>query len=223
DPAMGVDVSLNHERFGVDGTQSAEWALLQFRPGIQYQRNIFVIGLQLAGGREDSGDQAEDQDGASEARGSGNHEGFQGVFEADHQTFKAWTTSLSSLARDGETKLQAQVGGHVGTAHSGEQLLRLPQQSVFAGARGTGIEMLAQGAHLIAGDGTIEIGREQLTRLGTSQLCLRGCNVCGHVRHGVTSTLLPPPATGRRESAASFSFSCSSGRTSPNSSPTSRT
>ena len=91
----------------------------------------------------------------------------------------------------------------------------------------TCVDMLAQGAHLSAGDGTIEIGREQFPRLGTtasSRSLIQTCSnrtlwPCTSWRHLNPST----PSSNPSPQIGGVISSCFSGRASPSSSPTSRT
>src|SRR5258708_38124584 len=75
-----------------------------------------------------------------------------------------------------------------------------------------------QGQHLSPSDYPIQIGRQQSLHVrALHRHAFRKAGLRGHVLHGITSTLLPPPAT-RFPRLSSFS-----GAVSPSCPPTSRT
>src|SRR5271163_2406960 len=77
--------------------------------------------------------------------------------------------------------------------------------------------MRLQPLHLSPRHRPIEIRRQQSLHVRALHRWLRRNGFHGHIPHGITSTLLPPPATCDRKLVSSV------GAVSPNSPPTSRT
>src|SRR5580700_10204313 len=80
--------------------------------------------------------------------------------------------------------------------------------------------MRLQPLHLGPRHHPIQIRRQQSLHVRTLHPQLRRTWIHGHIPHGITSTLLPPPATCDRRIVSSLA---SSGAVSPSSPPTSRT
>jgi len=57
-------------------------------------------------------------------------------------------------------KFQCQVGWRLPGAHSGEELLRAAQRNIPLPAAIAGLHVTTEIAHLVAGHGSIEVGRE---------------------------------------------------------------
>src|ERR1700691_80080 len=205
-----VYVGFNHQGLGVDRAHCAERALLQFRPSIQHERHVFsVVRLQLPRNRQDRRHQAENQHGARQSRGRRHHECVQRIFQPYSQAL-VWPPRLRSFPRNRQTQLQPQIRRFFRTAHAHQQLLRVSQGRVLPQTCRASVQMLAQALHLGSCHRSVQIRRQQPIRLRTFH---------GHIPHGITSTLLPPPAT-CRGIATTLS---SSGMVSPSSPPTSCT
>ena len=92
--------------------------------------------------------------------------------------------------------LSPRSAGTFGRPHAHQQLLRPPQALILVVASRAIRQVLLQREHLRARHRSIQIWREQPLRLGAPQSQNFPCAL-----HGITSTLLPPPATCDRNSA----------------------
>src|SRR5260370_5359484 len=134
------------------------------------------------------------------------------------QAFIRRPSRLRRLPRNRQPQLESKVRRFLHTAHARQQLLRLPQRPVLPHARGASVQVRLQRQHLGSRDCSIQVGRQQSLRGAALHRRPRRNGLHGHILHGITSTLLPPPATCDRKLVCS-----SSGALSPNSPPTSRT
>src|ERR1700694_149571 len=215
--AIGIHVGFNHHRVVAHiAERRAEGGLFELRPGVQHKRNVSAAGLQFCRQGKEAQQQTESQHGAEQSRRSRNHEGVKRVFEPHQRTFKPRTTRLRGLARNRKTQLQRQIGRGLFRTQTGKQLLRALHRGIFPLATSALCHVARECAHLRPAHPAIEIRREQPFRLSAV--------------HGVTSTSLPPREPSREFSrklslelwVAPFCRS-STGATSPNSGPTSRT
>src|SRR4029077_6084372 len=119
------------------------------------------------------------------------------------------------LARNRQAQFQSKIRGNFRPRRIRQQLLGTPQRLILAVARRTLRKMTLQRQHLRACHRSVQVWREQPLRLGALQSHSFFRARLSNANHGITSTLLPPPATCDREP-------CSLGAN-PSSFPTSRT
>src|SRR5579864_1274271 len=141
---------------------------------------------------------------------------MEGIFQSHHESFKAGPACVRCLARNRQPQLQSKIRRSLGPFQVHQQLLRPPQRLILTVARRTLRKMILQRKHLRACHCSVQVWREQPLRLGALQSHSFSRARLSNANHGITSTLLPPPATCDREPSAL-------GAVNPSSFPTSRT
>src|SRR5579864_4514692 len=141
---------------------------------------------------------------------------MEGIFQSHHESFKAGPACVRRLARNRQPQLQSKIRRSLRPLHVHQQLLRPPQRLILTVARRTLRKMILQCKHLRACHCSVQVWREQPLRLGALQSHSFFRARLSNANHGITSTLLPPPATCDRGP-------CSLGAVNPSSFPTSRT